>query len=408
MKLLLLLASLMLAACTSTPQFQPYPRQISHSGAGAYEVSQDVSEQGVAIAWYDDRQGNAEIYLSLYDTNLDPVITEQRLTYSTAQSYEADVAWLGETLAVAWYDIAEDGQSSVHVGLWNNALQPLWQKKLTTSSNGRIPELVSTGKNLFIAWIEERQRPDSDALWSDIRGTWLDPSGEFIHSPFFIASASTTTWNLNAEVLNDSTIALVYDADYATVSSELYLAIAAEDTVSTWQLTADDLVASKYPDIALSDQQAAISWHDEKDGNQEIYLATVDIAQYQEKSSIPGLIDIDTHSTRVTRTPGESIGAYLAWNSDTLGLAWCDNSTGTHDIFFQQFDVNLHAMSSVRQVTDTVADALIPAVNALANGFMLSWNEAYIDGHGTDNNLTTSEIWSHWRDTKTSQQEKVD
>ena len=66
---------------------------------------------GAAVARYDNRDGNAEVYLRLVGvepgggaaaSGSDGLSWEVRLTRSGAESYEASIDRLGEGLAVAW------------------------------------------------------------------------------------------------------------------------------------------------------------------------------------------------------------------------------------------------------------------------------------------------------------------
>lgn len=394
MQWLLLISASLLVSCGSNQVVDPFPKlwQVSHSGKGAFEASVAVSGEGSAVAWYDDRDGNSEIYLSLYDTAFNPITEEKRLTYSHEQSYEADVVWLGEYLAVAWYDITDSGQNIVKLGLWDKELNPLWEQALTEDRNGRVPELLNVNGRLFIAWIEEYENLQGDGQWSDIRGVWVEASGDVSVAPFFIASASDTTWNLNADVDENNIVTLVYDAAYDTVASEIYYTQLLQTTPITKRLSADDLIASKYPDIAFHGDVAAISWHDEKDGNQEVYLNIIDPSSLTANSNSSSVLELDDSALRVTETEGDSFGAYLAWRNDDLGLAWSDNSTGNSEIFFRRFDVNGTPVGSVLKLTENASDSLIPSIEATDDYFVLAWNEAFIEGHGTSENNTRSEV----------------
>lgn len=55
-------------------------RQVSDSGFGAYEASLAVWDDGLAVGWYDTRDGNAEIYVRLIDADARPRGADQRLT----------------------------------------------------------------------------------------------------------------------------------------------------------------------------------------------------------------------------------------------------------------------------------------------------------------------------------------
>ena len=65
-----------LTSCSQPPE----PIQVSHSGAGAYEAALATDEKGFAVAWYDTRDGNAEIYMRLLDDSGRPSGPERRLT----------------------------------------------------------------------------------------------------------------------------------------------------------------------------------------------------------------------------------------------------------------------------------------------------------------------------------------
>src|SRR5262245_715460 len=66
-------------------------------------------------------------------------------------------------------------------------------------------------------------------------------------------------------------------------------------------------------------------WFDERDGNREVYLF---VGSERELSG-----GVDNRALQVTSTPGESIGAYVAWNArrHRFGLVWCDSTEGQHD-----------------------------------------------------------------------------
>src|SRR5687768_15074317 len=97
------------------------PRQISASGKGAYEAALVASlrRDGFITAWYDTRDGNAEIYMRLLDENGRPAGPERRLTNGREESYEPSIAQAGiNDVAVAWYDKAPDGRLTAKLGVW--------------------------------------------------------------------------------------------------------------------------------------------------------------------------------------------------------------------------------------------------------------------------------------------------
>src|SRR5690606_35400058 len=112
---------------------------------------------------------------------------------------------------------------------------------------------------------------------SQILGAWFDLQGRMLQPPFVVAPASRTTWNLNAATVQDGRVAVVFDAAFETGASELYLALIDQGTAGLQRLSGDDGHDSKYPDIAVRNDLAALSWHDALPGNNEIHLALFDI-----------------------------------------------------------------------------------------------------------------------------------
>jgi hypothetical protein len=232
------------------------------------------------------------------------------------------------------------------------------------------------GRAVFCAWIQT-EADGRESVWSG----WWDAGGGALDGMRRLAPAAATTWNLNAAITADGTAYVVFDATASTRADELFIVAADASTRPAVRLTADDGVASKYPDLALQhDGRAALSWHDERDGNSEIYLHVAALAE------LSGGIDGRAH--RVTNTAGESIGAYLAWNGDRLGLAWSDETGGVdggHEIYFQQFDRDGRASAPALRLTANSTTSLIPAIRPWRNGFALAWNEfaaAAAEGHG--------------------------
>ena len=149
----------MLAACAP-------PRQVSDSGFGAYAVSLAAFDDGFALAWYDTRHGNAEIYVRPLDAAGRDAGPEARLTTTEAESYEADIAPLGDSFAAAWYEKAQDGALRAQLGVWSRDGAHRWTTPLAVGTGGgsRNPVVRSFGGALFCAWIEAVEQWDEALL----------------------------------------------------------------------------------------------------------------------------------------------------------------------------------------------------------------------------------------------------
>ena len=343
----------------------PRPQQVSESGFGAYEVSASSWPDGLVVAWYDTRDGNAEVYVRLLDAAGRPTGDERRLTQTATESYEADVAATVDGFAVAWYEKSRVGPPHAQLAWWRKDGDgtPLWQHSLSAQERPSRNALVRAhGEALFAAWIE------SDGSGGEqVQAGWWNLDGSVRIAPVTLGAAGTTTWNLNAAVAADGTAFVVFDARFGTYADELYLAELALDGGTTLtRLSDDDGRHSKYPDLALGDGSAALTWFDERDRNREVYLATGSLAELRSGGVAA--------ARRVTETPGESIGAYVAVNAGRIGLAWCDDSSGSYDIYTQTFRADGSPQAPPARVT-TNAESLIPAIHAWGDGFVAAWTE---------------------------------
>jgi hypothetical protein len=346
----------LLAACSQAAE----PIQVSHSGSGAYEPALATDEKGFAVAWYDSRDGNAEIYIRLLDGNSRPSGPERRLTETPDASYEPSLERLGDSFAIAWYEQTSDGRQTALLGEWNRDGSQKWVQTIAPAS--RNPVIVTDGEALIAAWIQAE--PDSTE-WVYM-STW-DQEGRERRGRTRVGPASKKTWNVNIAVDRSGTW-IVYDAATSTRASELFLARVDESGAHLERLTKDDGVESKYPDLKIGDEgRVALTWYDMRDGNDEVYLLV------GSQSDLHG--EIDDRSRRVTVTAGESIGAYLAWNKDVIGLAWSDKTRGVHDIFFQRFDRLGVPLGSEQRITGGNTWSILPAIRSWRAGFALAWTD---------------------------------
>ena len=136
-----------LAACSSAPT----PIQVSQSGAGAFEAALATDEAGFAVAWYDNRDRNAEIYLRLLDRTGHPSSPERRLTITPASSYEPSIERLGDSFILAWYEQTTEGRQTAMLGSWARDGSSKWTHSIAPGS--RNPVILACGHAIVGAWI---------------------------------------------------------------------------------------------------------------------------------------------------------------------------------------------------------------------------------------------------------------
>jgi hypothetical protein len=345
-----------LISCRSTPALI----QVSQSGTGAYETALATDDAGFAVAWYDMRDGNAEIYLRLLDGTGHPTGPERRLTETPDSSYEPSLERLGDRFFVAWYEQTSEGRQTAMLGSWTRDGNRTWTKAIAPGS--RNPVIRTDGRAIVAAWIQA-EADGRENVWL---GSW-GADGKEQRPRVQIAEASKTTWNLNLD-LHGNDAWVVFDAATSTRSSELFVAHVSASGLRLDCVTRDDGATSKYPDIAIDREgRIALTWYDMRDGNDEVYLFVGRAADLRG--------EIDDRARRVTTTEGESIGAYVAWSTGRVGLAWSDKTPGAHEIYFQSFDADGMPLGSIERLTRTDAWSLVPAIRPWHTGFALAWTE---------------------------------
>lgn len=345
---------LALAGCT-----QP----LSPKGQLAYELSLATDNARMVVAWHGGEKGN-DIWIRQVDANGKPAAAPVRLVSSARDAYEPDIHWLGDDLVVAWYEKdSVTGAMTARVGKFTLQGTPIWQLALSSpGSKGRSVVAQVHRDQLQVAWIQtvEGAQP---ALWT----ARIDALGAYLQNPQSRVVVSPDTWNLNAAVDQNGDLRVVYDARTGTRAKELHLLTVAADRVVDQLLSSDDGHDSVYPDLALSGDRAALTWFDSRDGNAEVYLLVSPLSALASP--------VDGPATRVTRTPGESIGAYLAWNADRLGLAWSDDVDGQSEVFSETFDASGRSLEPAQRLTNNPTQSSIPAIRPWKQGFALAWNE---------------------------------
>jgi len=361
---------------------------VSEPRGGAYEASLARLSEGWAVAWYDTRDGHPELYARLLDVNGHPTGPPRRLTDTPNYSYEPQLAATGASeLVVGWYDVSPSGASVTHVAAWDLAdddgtrwsqvgdAGPRWTRTLSNPTRlGRNVIVRVENRRLFCAWIETGDDTRDAAVWAQ----WfdLDLAGRPLAPARRLADAGPTTWNVNAAIDGDGRAWVVFDATVGTRADEIFLVVDEADApaASPSRLTADDGVASKYPDLAFGSDSAAVTWFDERDGNEEVYLAVAPLPELGDR--------FEAHARRVTTTAGASTGAYVAWNSGRVGLAWSDDTAGEAEVYFQTFDATGAPLHAAERLTNNPTASLIPAIQPSGDGFALAWNEDVVAERG--------------------------
>jgi hypothetical protein len=225
-----------------------------------------VSGNIIHVTWYDDQDGNYEIY---YTRSLDGGLTWEtntRLTNNADYSWSPSIAVSGNFVHLVWFDNSDGNEEIYYIRstdsgeTWEEAVRltndPAFSDNVSITASGSLVHIVyqdSREGNYNIYYICLGN--NGEDLLTDTRLTFSEGNS---YNPFITSSGQ----NLHC-IWYDSR-----DGNY-----EIYYKCSTDSGV-TWEddtrLT-DDPASSAFPFIAVAGSVLHVMWQDYRDANAEIY-----------------------------------------------------------------------------------------------------------------------------------------
>jgi Neuraminidase (sialidase) len=220
----------------------------------------------VHLAWEEKRDDNREIY---YKRSTDNGVTwegDQRLTEDDNRSWNPSIAVWDSIVHVVWFDDRDGNWEIYYKRSTDNGVTWEGDQRLTEESNhSRYPSIAVWDSIVHVVWYDIR-----DGNWeiyykrsTDNGVTWEGDQRltEESMSSYYPAIA---VW--------DSIVHVVW-YDIRDGNREIYYKRSLDNGV-TWEgdrrLT-EDSNSSRHPSIAVCDSVVHVTWFDARDGNREIY-----------------------------------------------------------------------------------------------------------------------------------------
>jgi len=304
-----------LAACDSSAELGDDAAVTSDLGASGFASTVWTGIE-YGVAWHDDRNadsdGNWEIYFARLDASGNKIGSDIRVTYDTAISGGPSLVWTGSEYGLAWRD-TRDGNAEIYFCRLDAAGNKIGEDRRITYAPelSSTPSLVWTGKEYGVAWHDERDEN------REIYFARLHPSGK-------------------------------------KISSDI-------------RVTVDDAL-SEYPSLVWTGERFAMSWHDERDGNSEIYLARLDPLGTKDGSDI-----------RITNDGAASEYPSLIWAGSGYGVVWHDNrdatSDGNWEIYFTRLLPSGTKIASDLRLTNDTAISSYPSLVWTGSEYGVAWHD---------------------------------
>lgn len=239
----------------------------SSPGAGASLVWNGT---GWTVAWHDTRDGNVEIYAAALASDGSRLGADVRVTNAVGLSWWPWLARSGDRLGVAWHD-SRDGNYEIYFRQLGPDALPVGAETRVTSDGGisLLPWLTGNGTGFAVVWADDRAGNDEI---------------------FFQAIA----------------------ADSSLIGPNVRVTEAATSSI--------------YPAIAWTGTRYGVVWADDRDGNREIYATILET-----DGAALGA------PRRLTNAPGGAAFPWLAFDGTGFGITWHDERDGNPEIYFARF-----------------------------------------------------------------------
>ena len=300
--------------------------RLTNNSAISHFPSIAVSGPVVHVVWEEYRDGNGEIY---YKRSTDAGVSwgaDTRLTNNSSQSLSPSVAVSDSFVHVTWYDL-RDGNSEIYYKRSDDGgLNWGTDMRLTNNTSGStVPAIAASGTIVHIAWEEYRHGPaeiyykrssDGGATW----GTDTRLTNNSANS--FSPSIATSNSDVNIAWF-----------DHRDGNDEIYSKHSADGGLN-WGVdtrVTTNAAVSNYPSVSVSGSKVHLVWFDERDGNTEIY--------YNRSTDSGATWGADF---RLTNDAARSTDPCAAVSGSNVHVIWTDardNSptyTGNYEIYYKR------------------------------------------------------------------------
>jgi len=306
------------------PQWQPEVR-LTNDPASSITSENNAwciaaSGNDVHVVWYDDRDGNDEIYYRQSTDGGSSWEADTRLTDNSAYSYIPTVSVSDQIVHLVWVD-TRDGNDEIYYKRSTDGGSS-WEADTRLSNNfaaSYYPSISASGLVVLVVWEDNREGNNEIYCKSSADGG--------INWGAETRLTSNSAASNNPSVAVSSSFMHVVWQDNRDANREIYYKCSTDGGVS-WgtdiQLT-NNFADSRYPSVSLSDSCVHVVWHDNRDGNDEIYY----------KRSTDGGLNWGPE-TRLTNDSASSFDLSISASGQVVNVVWTDTRDGNDEIYYKQ------------------------------------------------------------------------
>lgn len=198
----------------------------------------------------------------------------------------------------------------------------------------------------------------------NIMNAYMDADYQFTTYLGELSITNTTQSSEYVSLTNlDSRIVLCW-TDYRDLDYEIYCALLSdtgEEMVEDFRLT-NSSGASQYPAITAMNNEAGISWQDDRNGSMDVYFSILD----NTGAKLTADLQLTTEATDESQPDLISSGT-------CYGLSWTDNRLGSDEIFYMRVNENGNPITSNRQITAAALNSNQSSIQFNGNDYCIIW-----------------------------------
>ena len=317
-----------------------------------------TNQNSIHVVWYDDRDGNYEIYYKRSTdrgTTWDP---DTRLTNNTSFSMFPTIVLSGTNIYIAWNDF-RDGNYEIYYKIsTNNGL--IWGNDIrltNTSDRSRLPALAVNNSNVYIVW-EEKE------LYTDICFKRSTNGGLSWSNDTVLDNSSISSENPCISLFG-SVIHAVWEDDRNGYGMEVYYKRSDNEGVNWSQdirLTTNS-GESLYPFIEATASNVNLVFQDNFTYHNEIYYL---------RSTNGGLMWEPV--VNLSNITNESWHPYLSSSGSIVHLVWYAYFNDTPRICYKRsINEGINWNANVLIPAGNNAIAAVPAISVMDSMLHLIW-----------------------------------
>jgi hypothetical protein len=349
-------------------QWQPDVRLTNNSASSYTSLNNAwcIASSGniLHVIWYDNRDGNWEIY---YKRSTDAGASwgaDTRLTNNSAISEFPSITVSGSNLHVVWVDYRDGNDEIYYKRSTDGGVSWGADTRLTNNSaNSRILSVSVFGQVVHVVWCDGRdgnfeiyykRSTDGGVSWgadtrltnnsADSYNPSVSVSGQVVHVVWY--DERDGNWEIYYKRSTDAGVSWGADTRLTNNSANSY-----------------------YPSVSVSGQVVHVLWSDNRDGNYEIYY----------RRSKDGGESWET-DTRLTNNSANSYYPSVSVSGQVVHVVWHDNRDGNYEIYYKRSTDGGVNWGADTRLTNNSANSYYPSVSVSGSAVHVVWND-YRDGN---------------------------